>query len=154
MSDNIYQNLQQLGGDTILPDSPDKAILESVQNPQADVDYVIRFTAPEFTSLCPMTSQPDFAHLVIDYIPDQLLVESKSLKLFLGAFRNHGAFHEDCTVSIARRLIKEIKPKWIRIGGYWYPRGGIPIDVFFAQGDIPKGVWVPEQGVAGYRGRG
>ncbi len=154
MSDNIYQDLKQLGGDTVLPDAPEAAILENVKNPQADVDYMIRFTAPEFTSLCPMTSQPDFAHLVIDYIPDQLLVESKSLKLFLGSFRNHGAFHEDCTISIARRLIQEIKPKWIRIGGYWYPRGGIPIDVFFAQGEIPKGVWVPEQGVAGYRGRG
>jgi 7-cyano-7-deazaguanine reductase len=154
MSENIYQDLEQLGGATVLPDTPETAILESVKNPQADVDYMIRFTAPEFTSLCPMTSQPDFAHLVIDYIPDQLLVESKSLKLFLGSFRNHGAFHEDCTVSIARRLIEEIKPKWIRIGGYWYPRGGIPIDVFFAQGEIPKGVWVPEQGVAGYRGRG
>ena len=154
MSENIYENLEQLGGSTVLPDDPKTAVIESVKNPQADVDYVVRFTAPEFTSLCPMTSQPDFAHLVIDYIPDQLLVESKSLKLFLGSFRNHGAFHEDCTVSIARRLIKEIKPKWIRIGGYWYPRGGIPIDVFFAQGEVPKGVWLPDQGVAGYRGRG
>ncbi|WP_298607427.1 preQ(1) synthase [uncultured Thiothrix sp.] len=154
MNQTIYQNLSQLGGTTKLPESPETAILESVQNPQADVDYVVRFTAPEFTSLCPITGQPDFAHLVIDYIPDQLLVESKSLKLFLGSFRNHGAFHEDCTVSIARRLIAEIKPKWLRIGGYWYPRGGMPIDVFFAQGEIPKGVWVPEQGVAGYRGRG
>ena len=154
MSNDIYQNLQQLGGQTELPDSPEKAILESVQNPQSDVDYVVRFTAPEFTSLCPMTGQPDFAHLMIDYIPDQLLVESKSLKLFLGAFRNHGAFHEDCTVSIARRLADEIKPKWLRIGGYWYPRGGIPIDVFYAFGEVPKGVWLPEQAVAGYRGRG
>ena len=154
MNETIYQNLVQLGSATKLPESPETAILESVQNPQADVNYVVRFTAPEFTSLCPMTGQPDFAHLVIDYIPDQLLVESKSLKLFLGSFRNHGAFHEDCTVSIARRLIAEIKPKWLRIGGYWYPRGGMPIDVFFAQGEIPKGVWVPEQGVAGYRGRG
>ncbi len=155
MSDNsIYQDLQQLGGKTELPDSPEQAILESVKNPQADVDYMIRFVSPEFTSLCPMTGQPDFAHLVIDYIPSEHLVESKSLKLFLGAFRNHGAFHEDCTVSIGRRLIKEISPKWLRIGGYWYPRGGIPIDVFFAQGEIPKGVWVPEQGVQSYRGRG
>ena len=154
MNETIYQNLVQLGSATKLPESTETAILESVQNPQADVNYVVRFTAPEFTSLCPMTGQPDFAHLVIDYIPDQLLVESKSLKLFLGSFRNHGAFHEDCTVSIARRLIAEIKPKWLRIGGYWYPRGGMPIDVFFAQGEIPKGVWVPEQGVAGYRGRG
>lgn len=151
---NIYQDLQQLGGKTELPETPEKAVLESVKNPQADVDYMVRFVAPEFTSLCPMTGQPDFAHLVIDYIPSTHLVESKSLKLFLGAFRNHGAFHEDCTVSIGRRLINEISPKWLRIGGYWYPRGGIPIDVFFAQGEIPKGVWVPEQNVPPYRGRG
>ncbi len=151
---NIYQNLQQLGGQTELPESPEQAILESVQNPQADVDYMVRFVSPEFTSLCPLTGQPDFAHLVIDYVPGQKLVESKSLKLFLGSFRNHGAFHEDCTVSIGRRLIQEIEPKWLRIGGYWYPRGGIPIDVFFAQGEIPNGVWVPEQEVAPYRGRG
>jgi len=151
---NIYQNLQQLGGKTELPDTPEQAILESVQNPQADVDYMVRFVSPEFTSLCPLTGQPDFAHLVIDYIPSEKLVESKSLKLFLGSYRNHGAFHEDCTISIARRIIKEIDPKWLRIGGYWYPRGGIPIDVFFAQGEIPKGVWVPDQGVAPYRGRG
>ena len=155
MSDTtIYQNLTQLGGQTEQPKNPEAAILETVQNPQADVDYVIRFTAPEFTSLCPMTGQPDFAHLVIDYIPRNKLVESKSLKLFLTSFRNHGAFHEDCTVSIARRLIDELDPKWVRIGGYWYPRGGIPIDVFFQHGEIPGGVWVPEQGVPGYRGRG
>jgi 7-cyano-7-deazaguanine reductase len=152
--DNIYQNLQQLGGKTALPHTPEDAIIESVKNPQADVDYMVRFVAPEFTSLCPMTGQPDFAHLVIDYIPAETLVESKSLKLFLGAFRNHGAFHEQCTVQIARRLIAEITPKWLRIGGYWYPRGGIPIDVFFAQGEIPKGVWVPDQDVPAYRGRG
>ncbi len=151
---NIYQNLQQLGGKTKLPDTPEQAILESVQNPQADVDYMVRFVSPEFTSLCPLTGQPDFAHLVIDYIPSERLVESKSLKLFLGSYRNHGAFHEDCTISIARRIIKEIDPKWLRIGGYWYPRGGIPIDVFFAQGVIPQGVWVPDQGVSPYRGRG
>ena len=153
MSDR-YKDLKQLGAKTALPAAPDEAIIESVSNPNPDVDYVVRFSAPEFTSLCPMTGQPDFAHLVIDYIPDQKLVESKSLKLFLGSFRNHGAFHEACTVDIAKRLIKEIKPKWIRIGGYWYPRGGIPIDVFFAQGTIPEGVWVPKQAVEGYRGRG
>jgi 7-cyano-7-deazaguanine reductase len=155
MTDNtIYKNLQQLGGKTQLPDSPEVASLESVENPQSDVDYLVRFTAPEFTSLCPMTKQPDFAYLMIDYIPNARLVESKSLKLYLGSYRNHGAFHEDCTVSIARRLIKEIQPKWIRIGGYWYPRGGIPIDVFFSYGKIPSGVWVPEQNVPSYRGRG
>ena len=155
MSDqSIYTGLTQLGGSTEQPASPEVAVLETVPNPEQEVDYVVRFTAPEFTSLCPMTGQPDFAHLVIDYIPAMRLVESKSLKLFLTSFRNHGAFHEACTVSIARRLIAEMEPKWLRIGGYWYPRGGIPIDVFFAQGEIPKGVWVPEQGVAGYRGRG
>jgi len=151
---NIYQDLKQLGGSTVLPTSPEEAVLEAVDNPNTDVDYMVRFTVPEFTSLCPMTGQPDFAHLVIDYIPDLKLVESKSLKLFLGSFRNHGAFHEACTVDIAKRLIEDISPKWIRIGGYWYPRGGMPIDIFFAQGEIPAGVWVPEQKIDGYRGRG
>lgn len=150
----IYDNLTQLGGQTQQPQSPEAAILESVQNPKQNMDYMVRFTAPEFTSLCPLTGQPDFAHLVIDYVPDKHLVESKSLKLFLGSFRNHGAFHEDCTVSIAKRLIDEIKPKWLRIGGYWYPRGGMPIDVFYQTGEPPKNVFIPEQGVPTYRGRG
>lgn len=154
MEESIYSNLKQLGGDTAMPDSPDKAELERVQNPQADVAYNVRFTAPEFTSLCPMTGQPDFAHLVIDYVPGKWLVESKSLKLFLTSFRNHGAFHEDCTVSIARRLADFLEPQWLRIGGYWYPRGGIPIDVFWQTGPLPEGVWIPDQGVPPYRGRG
>ena len=101
-----------------------------------------------------MTGQPDFAHLVIDYVPEQWLVESKSLKLFLGAFRNHGAFHEDCTVMIGKRLIDTLTPKWLRVGGYWYPRGGIPIDVFFQSGPVPQSIWLPDQGVPSYRGRG
>lgn len=151
---DIYKNLKSLGSNTELPTDPEQDILERVQNPQADVDYAIRFTAPEFTSLCPMTGQPDFAHLVIDYIPGDWLVESKSLKLYLGAFRNHGAFHEDCTVSIARKLADLLDPKWLRIGGYWYPRGGIPIDVFYQTGEQPKGVWVQPQDVPTYRGRG
>jgi 7-cyano-7-deazaguanine reductase len=152
--ETIYSDLQQLGGKTELPASPEEAMLEKVANPQADVDYCVRFTAPEFTSLCPMTGQPDFAHLVIDYVPDQYLVESKSLKLYLGAFRNHGAFHEDCTVSIGRRLVELLSPRWLRIGGYWYPRGGIPIDVFWQTGETPKSVWIPDQSVPPYRGRG
>ena len=152
--ETIYSDLQQLGGKTELPASPEEAMLEKVANPQADVDYCVRFNAPEFTSLCPMTGQPDFAHLVIDYVPDQYLVESKSLKLYLGAFRNHGAFHEDCTVSIGRRLVELLSPRWLRIGGYWYPRGGIPIDVFWQTGETPKSVWIPDQGVPPYRGRG
>src|SRR3546814_8785234 len=84
--------------------------------------YAVRFTAPEFTSLCPVTGQPDFAHLVVDYLPGDWLVESKSLKLYLISFRNHDAFHEDCTVSIGRRLTELLEPQWLRIGGYWYPR--------------------------------
>jgi 7-cyano-7-deazaguanine reductase len=125
-----------------------------VANPQKGTNYLVRFTAPEFTSLCPITGAPDFASLMIDYVPKDFLIESKSLKLFLGAFRNHGAFHEDCTVSIAKRVIEAIDPLWLRIGGYWYPRGGIPIDVFFQTGKPPEDVWVPDQGVQPYRGRG
>ncbi|MBO6892180.1 MAG: NADPH-dependent 7-cyano-7-deazaguanine reductase QueF [Roseibium sp.] len=155
MSDkSIYENLTQLGASTELPDDPDKAVLEKVPNPQAGTKYMVRFVAPEFTSLCPITGAPDFAHLVIDYVPRKFLVESKSLKLFLGSFRNHGAFHEDCTVSIGKRLVDLLDPEWLRIGGYWYPRGGIPIDVFYQTGPAPEGVWIPEQGVAPYRGRG
>ena len=143
-----------LGGSSAIPESPEKAVLERVANPHADTAYVARFTAPEFTSLCPVTGQPDFAHLVIDYVPSDWLVESKSLKLYLGSFRNHGAFHEDCTVAIGARLVDFLKPRWLRIGGYWYPRGGIPIDVFWQTGKPPEGVWLPDQGVPGYRGRG
>tara|TARA_B100001093_G_scaffold369267_1_gene354236 strand:+ start:596 stop:1063 length:468 start_codon:yes stop_codon:yes gene_type:complete len=151
---NIYEDLTLLGGNSDVPINPDAAILEKVENPQVDNLYSVRFTIPEFTSLCPLTGQPDFAHLVIDYVPEKWLVESKSLKLYLGAFRNHGAFHEDCTVSIALKLKNLLLPVWLRIGGYWYPRGGIPIDIFYQTGEIPKGVWLPEQGVPGYRGRG
>ena len=146
--------LTLLGGTAAAPASPDDAVLETVANPHRGESYLVRFTCPEFTALCPVTGQPDFAHLVIDYVPDRLLVESKSLKLFLGAFRNHGGFHEACTVSIARRLIEATSPLWLRIGGYWYPRGGIPIDVFYQTGAVPDGVWVPDQGVPPYRGRG
>jgi len=154
MADNGLESLRQLGGKTALPDSPEEAVLEKVPNPHPDTAYLVRFTCPEFTSLCPVTGQPDFAHLVIDYVPDGHLVESKSLKLYLGSFRNHAAFHEDCTVGIARRLVAEIAPQWLRIGGYWYPRGGMPIDVFYQTGPAPDGVWIPEQGVPSYRGRG
>lgn len=151
---SIYENLQQLGKKTPFPASPDEAVLEKVQNPQADVKYCVRFTAPEFTSLCPITSQPDFAYLMIDYVPDKWLVESKSLKLYLGSFRNHGAFHEDCTITIARRLVDLLTPHWLRIGGYWYPRGGIPIDVFWQTSPVPQDLWVPDQNVKNYQGRG
>ena len=146
--------LTQLGGDVRGFDSPEQAVLERVPNPHADTLYLARFTAPEFTSLCPVTAQPDFAHLVIDYAPAEWLVESKSLKMYLTSFRNHGAFHEDCTVAIGKRLADLLAPKWLRIGGYWYPRGGIPIDVFWQTGPAPEGLWLPDQGVPTYRGRG
>jgi 7-cyano-7-deazaguanine reductase len=154
MTDPAYRDLKALGTHAPLPASPEEAVLERVPNPHPGETYLVRFTAPEFTSLCPVTGQPDFAHLVIDYVPDQHLVESKSLKLFLGAFRNHGAFHEDCTLGIAKRIVAAIAPKWLRIGGYWYPRGGMPIDVFYQTGTPPEGLWLPDAGVQPYRGRG
>jgi len=147
-------DLTHLGRTSALPASPEEAVLDYVPNPRPGKAYLVRFTAPEFTSLCPVTGQPDFAHLVIDYAPDQTIVESKSLKLFLNAFRNHAGFHEAVTLGIAERLFVEMKPLWLRIGGYWYPRGGIPIDVFWQSGEPPAGLWIPDQGVASYRGRG
>ena len=147
-------NTRFLGSQSALPNSPEQAQLDYVPNPRAGALYLVRFAVPEFTSLCPVTAQPDFAHLVIDYAPNETIVESKSLKLFLGSFRNHAAFHEGCTVGIGQRLFDEMKPHWLRIGGYWYPRGGIPIDVFWQSGEPPKALWLPNQDVPGYRGRG
>jgi 7-cyano-7-deazaguanine reductase len=149
-----YAGLQQLGAPTAIPASPGRAVLERVPNPHPRKLYLARFTAPEFTSLCPITGQPDFAHLVIDYAPGKWLVESKSLKLYLTSFRNHGAFHEDCTLAIGARLEEFLAPRWLRIAGFWYPRGGMPIDVFWQTGRPPAGLWLPEPGVAPYRGRG
>ena len=146
--------LKQLGRRSVLPASPEKALLERVANPHPRDTYLVRFTCPEFTVLCPITGQPDFAHLVIDYAPLARILESKSLKLYLGAFRNHAAFHEDCTLAIARRLADALAPQWLRIGGYWYPRGGIPIDVFYQTGEPPAGLWLPDPAVPPYRGRG
>jgi 7-cyano-7-deazaguanine reductase len=145
--------LTQLGRPVHGWDDPEKAVLERVPNPHPDALYLARFAAPEFTSLCPVTGQPDFAHLVIDYAPKDWLIESKSLKLFLQAFRNHGAFHEDCTLYVAKRIIETAEPRWLRIAGFWYPRGGIPIDVFWQTGPAPEGLWVPDPGVPAYRGR-
>jgi len=153
MEKSDYKNLDQLGAGTSLPASPNEAVLEKVASPTAE-PYLVRLSCPEFTSICPVTGQPDFAHLVIDYCPNEWIVESKSFKLFLGSFRNHGDFHEACTTGIGQRLVKELAPHWLRIGGYWYPRGGIPIDVFYQYGEQPKGLWVPDQGMPPYRGRG
>ena len=144
----------QLGREVPLPALPDKAVLDAVANPHPKSDYVVRFTAPEFTTLCPITGQPDFAHFVIDYCPGRKLLESKSFKLYLMSFRNQAAFHEDCTLTIGKRVVAAIKPKFFRIAGFWYPRGGIPIDVFWQTGKLPSGVWLSDPGVSPYRGRG
>ncbi len=153
MTKTIYENLTQLGTNTALPSCPEQALLEKVSNPQKGINYCVRFTAPEFTSLCPITNQPDFAQLIIDYIPDKWLIESKSLKLYLTSFRNHGAFHEDCTIMIGRKLVEFLDPQWLRIAGYWYPRGGMPIDVFWQTNTPPQNVWLPSQEIPIYRGR-
>ena len=153
MQPTDYENLTQLGAEAAIPASPDEARLETVANPHPGTIYLVRFNCPEFTSLCPVTGQPDFAHLVIDYVPGEAIVESKSLKLFLASFRQHQAFNEDCTLAIAKRLTAALDPEWLRIGGYWYPRGGMPIDVFYQTGAAPDGLWLPDQGVSAYRGR-
>jgi 7-cyano-7-deazaguanine reductase len=150
----MAKKLAQLGRNVGQPASPEAALLEWVVNPHQRDDYVIRFTAPEFTTLCPVTGQPDFAHFVIDYVPAARIVESKSLKLFLNSFRNVSGFHEDCSLTIGKRIAALTKPKFIRVAGYWYPRGGIPIDIFWQSGKLPKNIWLPDPGVSPYRGRG
>jgi len=133
--------------------NPHQNILEGVKNPHLDIDYSIKLTCPEFTSICPITSQPDFAHIIIDYVPNQKIIESKSLKLYLFSYRNHGAFHEDCTVQIGKDIIATIKPKWLRISGFWFPRGGIPIDIFFENGTLPKNIFIKENNSYNYLAR-
>jgi len=147
------EDLTQLGQPTALPTSPDEAKLEIFANPNEGLEYLVRLNCPEFTCLCPITGQPDFAHFVIDYVPAKSCVESKSLKLFMASWRNTGAFHEATTLAIATRLTDAMAPKWLRISGFWYPRGGIPIDVYYQSGEPPAGIHVPEPGVPVYRGR-
>ncbi|MGH6992679.1 MAG: preQ(1) synthase [Caulobacteraceae bacterium] len=145
--------LTQLGRNVGAAASPAEARLERVANPHEGALYLARFTCPEFTVLCPVTGQPDFARLVIDYSPGEWLIESKSLKLYLASFRNEGAFHEDCTLRVAKAIVATAQPRWLRIGGYWNPRGGIPIDVFWQTGEPPPGLWLPDQGYEAYRAR-
>jgi 7-cyano-7-deazaguanine reductase len=151
---NSDQNLNALGYKSKIPDFPNSSILEKVSNPKIGIEYSIRFTCPEFTSICPVTSQPDFAYIIIDYVPGKYIVESKSFKLYLLGYRNHGAFHEDCTISIAQDIVNLLDPKWLRIGGYWYPRGGIPIDIFWQTNQKPKNLFIPDHFVENYKGRG
>lgn len=154
MSDDAKAGLRYLGRQVAPTEGPEEFALDRVPNPTPSENYVARFVCPEFTSLCPATGQPDFAHLVIDYVPDKWLVESKALKLFLTSFRNHGSFHEACTMTVALRLRELVDPRWMRVVAYWYPRGGIPIDVFWQDGEVPEGTLVPPLEVPQYRGRG
>lgn len=145
-------DLTQLGKKSKAPKSPDKAVLETFANPHPGTDYVVRLTAPEFTTLCPITGQPDFARLVVDYVPGERLVESKSFKLFLFGFRNHGTFHEECTVYIHNRLKEVMNPKFIRVTGLWNARGGITIDVVVETGTFPNGCTMLPLPKTGYSG--
>ena len=147
MTETPYDHLTLLGHAASQPASPADARLERVANPAPARQYIVRLTCPEFTSLCPLTGQPDFAHMMIDYIPRDWIVESKSFKLLMASYRNHGAFHEACTMEIAAKLVALLDPVWLRIGAYWYPRGGIPIDVFWQTSNAPPDVWVPNQEV-------
>ena len=147
------KKFNQLGKRVSISDNPEKVILDKVSNPQKKEIYVIRFNIPEFTSLCPVTGQPDFAKIYIDYVPKNWIVESKSLKLYIQSFRNIGIFHEDVTIKIGKKVVSAIKPSWIRVGGYFFPRGGIPIDVFWQKGKKPSNLWVPDQNVGVYAGR-
>lgn len=152
MSAIDYSKLTQLGKNVELPRNPEEASLETFPNPHPGTDYVVRLTAPEFTTVCPLSGQPDFAVLVADYVPDERLVESKSFKLFLGSFRNHGAFHEDCTVYVHNRLKEAMAPKYIRVVGLWYARGGITIDVAIQTGTLPANCSPLPVGKSDYRG--
>jgi 7-cyano-7-deazaguanine reductase len=148
----FHDDLTQLGKKAKIAKNPEKAVLETFANPHPDTDYVVRLTAPEFTTLCPITGQPDFATIVVDYAPSGRLVESKSFKLFLGSFRNHGSFHEECTVYIHNRLKELMAPKFIRVIGLWYARGGITIDVVVETGTLPPSCTVLPLEKTSYRG--
>ena len=136
--EEAQQPLTQLGSQVAWPRSPDEAVLETFPNPHPGSLYVVRLTAPELTALCPITGQPDFATLVVDYVPAEKLVESKSFKLFLGSFRNEGTFHEACTVYIHDRLRDALAPRYLRVVGLWHARGGITIDVAVHSGALPE----------------
>ena len=131
---------------------PSVKILDKIENKQKE-NFLVRFSQPEFTSICPITSQPDFGNFIVDYVPNKKIMESKSFKLFLFTFRNYGGFHEDCTIKVAKKVIKYTSPKWIRVASYWNPRGGIPIDVIFQRGKRPKDVYVEDLDIPNYSGR-
>ena len=128
-------NLRLLGGSTEYPTDYTPEVLEAFDNKHPENDYWVTFDCPEFTSLCPITGQPDFAKIRIDYIPSKRMVESKSLKIYLFSFRNHGDFHEDCVNIIMKDLIRLMKPKYIEVTGIFTPRGGISIYPFANYGE-------------------
>ena len=144
---------RHLGKQSVYPQSPDEAVLDCVPAPDAGGLCCVRYTCPEFTSLCPVTGQPDFAHITFDYVPRLLLVESKALKLYMGSFRNHRDFHESTTLRIAGDFYGACNPRWLRIAALWYPRGGIPIDVFWQSGLPPSDIFIPDLDYKHYRGR-
>ena len=128
---NMQKTVPKLGNrQTEIPSEYDPSVLETFENKHPGNDYFVKFNCPEFTSLCPITGQPDFATIYISYIPDQKMVESKSLKLYLFSFRNHGDFHEDCVNIIMKDLIALMEPKYIEVWGKFLPRGGISIDPY------------------------
>lgn len=121
------EGLKALGAKTVYRMDYAPEVLEAFENRHQENDYWVRFNCPEFTSLCPITGQPDFAEIRISYIPDKRMVESKSLKLYILSFRNHGDFHEDCVNTIMKDLIKLMDPRYIEVTGFFTPRGGISI---------------------------
>jgi 7-cyano-7-deazaguanine reductase len=152
MGEGHHQELTQLGKIVDIPTHPEAAYLDTFENQNPDVDYVVRLTAPEVTTICPITGQPDFAVLIIDYVPHERLVESKSFKFFLESFRNWGTFNEECTVTIHRRLCEVLRPKYIRVAGLWNARGGIAIDVVLESGALPPNCHLLPLEKLAYRG--
>lgn len=125
------ENLTKLGsGKTEYKTEYDPSLLEAISNRHPEYDYFVKFNCPEFTSLCPITGQPDFANIIISFVPDEKLVESKSLKLYLFSYRNHGDFHEDVVNTVMKDLIRLLEPKYIEVWGKFLPRGGLSIDPY------------------------
>jgi 7-cyano-7-deazaguanine reductase len=160
------QPFEALGNKVDVPASPQQAVLETIvcaeNKPVFSADgvssrvptMIVRLTCPEFTSLCPVTGQPDFAHILVDYAPTNLLIESKSFKLWMGSHRNHPGFHEGITRAIGTRLHTLLHPHWLRVCAFWFPRGGIPIDVYWEYDDGRVDARVhPAIDIPHYRGR-
>ena len=139
----LYEN-KVLGKTTITPNTPEGFKFDLIENTNKKLAYNIRLSVSEFTSICPVTKQPDFGVLIIDYVPKNRLVESKSFKIYIQSYRNYGIFHEEAVMKVGVDLFKSIKPVWFRIAGYFAPRGGIPIDVFWQSSKKPNNLEIPE----------